>query len=132
VALDSGGDPTANYTPETAKDHFRIIRCEEKNGKRIVGVVNIAVYGKVKQDAVYVETQVEPVSGNWVKVTPLAPLPPGEYALVELLGKKGINTFVWDFGVNPSAPGNANARKPEPVQDNHPPMLQKRKRPAKP
>jgi len=132
VALDSGGDPAADYTPETAKDHFRIVRCEEKKGNRIVGVINIAVYGKVNQNAAYVETKVEPISGNWVKVTPATPMPPGEYALVELLGKQGINTFVWDFGVNASAPGNANARKEDPVTTDEPPVLQKRKNPAKP
>ncbi len=132
VALDPGGDPLADYTPETAKDHFRIVRCEAKKGNRIVGVVNIAVYGKVNQDAMYVETKVEPVSENWVKVTPATPMPPGEYALVEILGKQGINMFVWDFGVNVSAPENANARKEDPVRANEPPVLQKRKNPAKP
>lgn len=132
VALDSGGDPAADYTPETAKDHFRIVRCEEKKGNRIVGVINIAVYGKVNQDAAYVETRVEPVSGNWVKVTPATPIPPGEYALVELLGRQGINTFVWDFGVNASAPENTNARKEEEVRADEAPVLQKRKKPAEP
>jgi len=132
VALDSWDDPAANYTPETAKDHFRIVRCEEKKGNRIVWVANIAVYGKVNRHATYVETKVEPVSRNWVIVTPVTPLPPGEYALVELLGKQGINTFVWDFGVNASAPENADARKEEPARANEPPVLQKRKNPAKP
>ena len=133
VALDSVGDTPATYTPETAKDHFRIVRCEEKKGKRIVGIVNIAIYGKAKRDVAYIETQVKPLSRRWVKVTPRVPLERGEYALVELLGHDGINTFVWDFGVDSSAPGNANSRKPEPVPDNYPPpVLQKRRSPARP
>jgi hypothetical protein len=132
VALDSGGDPSAAYTPETAKDHFRIVRCEAKNGKRIVGVINIAVYGKVNQNAAYIETKVEPFLGNWVKITPATPLPTGEYALVELLGKRGINTLVWDFGVNAAAPENTNVRKEDPVSDNQPPVLQKRTNRADP
>ena len=132
VALDSGGDPSAEYTPQTAKDHFRIVRCEQKKDNRIVGVVNIAVYGKVSQKATYIETRVEPVSGNWVKVTPATPLATGEYALVEILGKEGINTLVWDFGVNASAPENQGSRKEEPARDNNPPVLQKRKKPAEP
>jgi len=127
VALDSGGDPAAAYPPETAKDHFRLVRCEEKKGKRIVGVINIAVYGKVNQNAAYIETNVDPLSGSWVKISPAQPLPPGEYALVELLGKQGINTLVWDFGVNAFAPANTNVRKEDPVSDNQPPVLEKRR-----
>ena len=120
-------DPSTDYTPETAKDHFRIVRCEEKKGNRVVGMLNIAVYGKVKQDARYVEIKVEPVSGRWVKVSPAAPLPSGEYALIELLGKQEINTFVWDFGVNAAAPANTGAVKPQPEKANEPPVLMKRK-----
>ena len=127
VALDSWGDPSAAYTPQTAKDHFRIVRCEEKKGKRVVGVINIAIYGKVNQNAAYIETNVEPLAGNWVKITPAKPLPSGEYALVELLGKQGINTAVWDFGVDPSAPPNTNVRKEDPIPTDQPPTLQRRK-----
>jgi len=128
VALDSGGDPSAAYTPETAKDHFRIVRCEEKKDKRVVGVINIALYGKVSQNAAYIETNVEPLVGNWVKIRPAKPLTPGEYALVELLGKQGINTAVWDFGVNPSAPSNTNVRREDPIPDSQVPVLQKREK----
>ncbi len=127
VALDSGGDPSAAYTPQAAKDHFRIVRCEEKKDKRVVGVIRIAIYGKVNQNAAYIETNVEPLAGNWVKITPAKPLPSGEYALVELLGKQGINTAVWDFGVNPSAPPNTNVRREDPVPTDQLPVLQKRK-----
>jgi hypothetical protein len=132
VALDSSDDPAANYTPATANDHFRIVRCEEKDGKRVVGVINIAVYGKVKQNASYVDTKVEPVSGSWVRVRSTTPLQAGEYALVEILGKQGINTMVWDFGVNPSAPPNSNAKKEEAVRENQPVVLQKRNKSKEP
>ncbi len=109
VAIDATGDPPAPYTVESAKDHLRIVRCEQKKGNRVVGMINIAIYGKVKQEADYIEARVESVSGPWVRVTPASPLAPGEYAMVEVLGKEGMNEFVWDFGVNPAAPPNPGA-----------------------
>jgi hypothetical protein len=130
VAIDSD-DAATSYRPETAQDHFRLVRCEEKKGNRIVGALNVAIYGKVKEQADYLETKVEPVSGRWVRVRPAAPLPPGEYALVELLGKD-INTFVWDFGVNPAAPANTDALQSEPGRPSEPPVLVKPKSQGKP
>jgi hypothetical protein len=114
------GDPSRGYSSATAKDHLRIARCQVKKGNRIVGAFKIAVYGKVKQQVQYVETKVEPVSDFWVKITPSIPMKPGEYALVELDEKGSMNLFVWDFGVNPSAPPNTpifltNPEKSEPV-----------------
>jgi hypothetical protein len=71
--------------------------------------------GKVNQEQNVIPTTSQRLTGGWVKVTPVAALEPGEYAVVELLGKEGMNTYVWDFGVNPSAPANAGALQPEPA-----------------
>jgi hypothetical protein len=109
VAIDTTGDPPAPYSVDTAKDHLRIVRCDEKKGNRVVGVINIAIYGKVQQQASYIATKVEPVSGPWVKVSPAVPLESGEYAMIESLGKEGMNEFVGDFGVNAAAPPNPGA-----------------------
>ncbi|MGB7190495.1 MAG: hypothetical protein WBD10_10190 [Acidobacteriaceae bacterium] len=46
--------------------------------------------------------------GYWMKVTPKSPLLIGQYALVEVLGPKYLNTDVWAFGVNPSANENTD------------------------
>lgn len=93
-------------TAGAAKDRFRIVRCEQKNGNRILAVYKIAIVGKVEQQARNIETRAEPVSEHWLKITPSSPLDPGEYALVELDEKGAMNLFVWDFGVNPDAPEN--------------------------
>jgi hypothetical protein len=94
-------------------DRFRIVRAKVKGGKRIVGNIKRAVNGKVSQDESYVKTTIDRVSGGWLKLTPTEDLAPGEYVLVEMKGGEGMNLYVWDFGVNPNAPANANPWKPD-------------------
>jgi hypothetical protein len=96
-------------------DRFRIVRMQEKQGKRVAGDIKVAVYGKVSQEQKLVPTTAQKLTGDWIKVTPSSPLIPGEYALVEMLGKDGMNLYIWDFGLNPSAPANPMAWKPEPA-----------------
>ena len=100
--------------PLPPPDRFKIVRLETKGEKRIVGEIKIAVYGKISQDAKFVPTTIQPMAGGWVKLTPTESMPGGEYAVVEMLGKEGMNLYVWDFGVNPNAPANKVAFKPDP------------------
>ena len=110
--------------PEEPWDRFGIVRMQSsKQGKRIVGDIKVAIYGKVKQEQKLVPTTAEKLNGGWVKITPTAPLAAGEYALIEMLGKEGINLYVWDFGVNASAPANGLVIKPE-VSATAPPSSQ--------
>lgn len=94
-------------------DRFRIVRAYTKNGKRIVGNIKRTVTGKVSQEQQFVKTTISRIGGGWLKVTPTESLGSGEYALVEMAGKEGMNLYVWDFGVDPNAPANANPWKPE-------------------
>ena len=84
----------------------------------------------MKADQRFVPATVLEMTGGWVKISPSEPLPSGEYAIAEMLGKEGMNLYVWDFGVNPSAPANAFAWKPEksapPKKSDISPNLQKR------
>src|SRR4051812_10322619 len=116
VNIDQDQDPKTGPTSADASQHYRIVKVDQRKDSRVVGAIEIAVYGKVSQKANYVETRATPVSGDWVKVTPLQPLEPGEYALVEMLGKD-VNLYVWDFGVHPAAPQNDKAWRPAPVTD---------------
>lgn len=116
---DQGADastqgPQQAQQPDQPWDRFRIVRVDSKQGKRIVGDIKIAAYGKVSQNQKLIPSTAEKLTGGWVKVTPSSALAPGEYAVVEMLGKEGMNLFVWDFGVNPSAPANPRSWKPEP------------------
>jgi hypothetical protein len=98
-------------------DRFRIVRTEIKNGKRIVGDVKRQVTGKISQEQHLVKTTITNVAGGWLKLTPIESLAPGEYAIVEMMGKEGMNLYVWDFGINPKAPANANPWKPDAKPD---------------
>lgn len=102
--------PQQPQQPQQPWDRFHIVRTQSKKGKRVVGVVKFNPLGKVSQQQSLVPTTCQQLTGGWVKVTPTAALEPGEYAVVELLGREGMNTYVWDFGVNPAAPANAGAQ----------------------
>ena len=94
-------------------DRFRIVRTEVKGDKRIVGAIKTAVYGKSSQEQEVVPATAEQFGEGWIKLTVKAPLQPGEYAIAELLGKQGMNSYVWDFGVHPEAPANLAVIRPE-------------------
>jgi hypothetical protein len=115
---DTGGDSpaSASGSADLPYDRFKIVRMQTKGGKRIVGDIKIAIYGKVKQEQKLVPTTAQRLTGGWIMVMPTESLDPGEYALVEMLGKEGLNLFVWDFGVNPNAPVNGAAWRPSAAQ----------------
>jgi len=124
--------------PLDPAERFRLVRLDEKtrkndrkSGARVVSNYKIAFYGKVKEQQTIMPATVQPVSGGWLKIVPEARLAPGEYALLEVLGPKAINSFVWDFGVNPAAPANSGSWKPVQPQtsqtgSNDSPVLQGR------
>lgn len=114
----SSDGPEQPEQPEQAVvpfDKFIIVRAEVKGGRRVVGEVKRAAAGKVAQEQHAIKTTIDRVTGGWLKITPTEPMTPGEYALVETVGTEGMNLYVWDFGVNPKAPANANPWKPEAV-----------------
>jgi hypothetical protein len=111
INLDANAEAREDIASKTSAaelpwDRFRIVRAQVKGDKRIVGAIKTAVYGKVSQEQEAIPADNEQLGEGWVKVTPKAPLDPGEYALAEMLGKQGMNSYVWDFGVHPNAPAN--------------------------
>jgi hypothetical protein len=97
---------------------FRIVRAETKKDDRVIGNLKVTFSGKASQEGNFIPANVEKVgTGEWVKITPAQDLPPGEYAVVEMLGPEEMNLYVWDFGVNRQAPGNPNTWRPAPASN---------------
>lgn len=135
---DDPGDVKKNTKPaaELPWDRFRIVRAHVKGDKRIVGAVKVTMSGKSSSEEDVIPAGAVQLAQGWIKLTPQAPLAPGEYAIAELLGKEGMNSFVWDFGVHPDAPANMSVIKPETAAPKQPPpapdeteKLQKRDQP---
>jgi hypothetical protein len=107
-------EPQGPQQPEQPLVPFdHIVHTKVKGGKRIVGELKRAPNGKISQDQNFVKTTIDRVSGGWLKLTPIEELVPGEYVLIETKGNEGMNLYVWDFNVNPTAPANANPWKPD-------------------
>jgi len=111
---------TKRSEPQLPWDRFRIVRVQIKDDKRIVGAIKTSLSGKVSQEQDSIPATAEQFGEGWVKLTPKAPLEPGEYALVEELGKQGINSYVWDFGVHPNSPANLAVIRPEKTKSGAP------------
>lgn len=128
----AGKGKTGSSSPGNAaapQERYAILSMEKTKDARIIGSLNIAIYGKVSEKENRIKVTATPLGRSWVKITPAEPLPPGEYAVVELLDKGQINLYVWDFGVDPAAPANANAwtaRQPDAGQSGENPGLTKR------
>jgi len=108
----SDKDSASKPAPDLPWDRFRIVRVQVKGDRRIVGVVKFGLTRKVSQQEDIIPVNAEQFAEGWVKLTPKAPLAPGEYALAEILGSQGMNSYVWDFGVHPDAPANLSVIKP--------------------
>ncbi|MGH9565335.1 MAG: hypothetical protein ACRD4I_05095 [Candidatus Angelobacter sp.] len=115
--VNAGATPDASQSASATSqqvtlpwDRFRIVSLDLRPDKRIVPSIKASSDGDSTQQSV-VKTTDEQLTGGWVKITPVAPLSQGEYALVELLGNEGINLYVWDFTMNADAPANPNAEQ---------------------
>jgi hypothetical protein len=111
-----GGSPSSGYV---------MVRADVRTDARVLASFNIGLVGSgVKQQEDVVDTTVEMLpGGHWMKVTPKQPLDFGEYALMEIVSDREVNTGVWDFGVHPVKPENRDAIKPGP---NRPATLERR------
>lgn len=118
------GQRPAVASQEELANRFRILRVQLKRNRRIVGAIRISYTGMAKpEEQNFIPVRIKQISGGWLEVIPGIPLPMGEYALVEISdSRKEMNLNmqaiyvpdnIWDFGVNPAAPANPQAIKPE-------------------
>jgi len=104
-ATPSGGAENSGYV---------VVRLNTLSDSRIVNSFRLALLGvKPQPDVTEMKSEDLP-GGHWMKLTPVQPMDPGEYALVEVLSSHELNQDVWDFGIHPDAPENTEAIHPEP------------------
>jgi hypothetical protein len=76
-----------------------LVSAKVKGGKRILESIRSLFGQELSQDRKEISIQRWEVAPDIYRFTLSEPLPPGEYALAELL-EDGINMYVWDFGVD--------------------------------
>jgi hypothetical protein len=104
-ATPSGGEQQSGYVIE---------RLDIRKDARVVDSFRIAQLGTGKKQPDIIEMKQDDLpGGHWMKLTPVEPLEPGEYALIEVLNDHQVNLNVWDFGVNAKAAESLEAIRPE-------------------
>jgi hypothetical protein len=123
---------SGNGRPTSDAFRFKFVKLEPKKNSRVLATLKTSMTGESSQDKTMVDTVGTLLPGGaWIKIEPKQDLAPGEYAVAELIGEQEMNMYVWDFGVNPNAPANPMAWKPQPVKQAPagPPTLEKRQKP---
>ncbi|HMD39771.1 MAG TPA: hypothetical protein VKH15_10845 [Candidatus Acidoferrum sp.] len=85
-----------------------LVRAKVKGNKRMLESIRSLFGTELSQDRVEISIQRWEVAPDIYRFTLSEPLPPGEYALAEILDD-GLNLFVWDFGVDAAAPASKAA-----------------------
>jgi len=101
VRLDAA--PEALFAAGRASDDSRYVlaRLKPKGEARQVEAIEVNMLGRnPTHSGDYIELDSQTIAPDVFKLTPRRPIPPGEYAVVEYLGKN-LNMFMWDFAVDP-------------------------------
>lgn len=84
-----------------------LVRAKVKGNKRTLESIRSMFGQQISEERDDIAVQRWEVAKDVYRFTLSAPLPPGEYALAEIL-QDGLNMYVWDFGVD-EAPKAASA-----------------------
>jgi hypothetical protein len=88
----------------TSGPEVELIRVTVKGNKRILESIRSMFGEEVGRESNTISIQQWEIAKTVYRYTLSQPLPPGEYALAEIL-PDGLNLFVWDFGVDGAAGG---------------------------
>ena len=98
--------------PGESGPEVELVRATVKGNKRLLESIKSYFGEQVEEKRNTMSLQRWEIAPTVYRFTLGEPLPPGEYALAEIL-PDGMNLFVWDFGVDTAA-GAANAKPPAP------------------
>jgi hypothetical protein len=101
---DSGLERT--HRQGTSGPDVELIRATVKGNKRILESIRSIFGEEVGRESNIISIQQWEIAKTVYRYTLSQPLPPGEYALAEIL-PDGLNLFVWDFGVDGVAGGKS-------------------------
>jgi hypothetical protein len=87
----------------TSGPEVELVRATVKGDKRRLKAIHSIMGQEISADMNTVAVQRWEIAQNVYRFTLSEPLPPGEYALAEIL-PDGMNVFVWDFGVDGGPP----------------------------
>lgn len=100
-------NPTAIWQssrPGMDGPEVQLVRATVKGGKRRLESMKSMLGQQISSEMNTISIQRWEIAKNVYRFTLSEPLPPGEYALAEIL-PDGLNIFVWDFGVD-APPGH--------------------------
>ncbi|MGB6960535.1 MAG: hypothetical protein WCA40_16775 [Candidatus Acidiferrum sp.] len=83
-----------------------LVRAKVKGNKRLLASIRSMFGEKISENRDDISIQRWEVAPDVYRFTLSAQLPPGEYAIAEIL-QDGLNVFVWDFGVDAAAASTA-------------------------
>jgi hypothetical protein len=86
--------------PGESGPEVELVRATVKGNKRQLESIK-SLFGQLEENRNTISIQRWEIAPTVFRFTLSEPLPPGEYALAEIL-PDGMNLFVWDFGVDPS------------------------------
>jgi hypothetical protein len=94
--------------PGESGPEVELVRATVKGNKRLLESIKTYFGEQVEEKRNTMSLQRWEIAPTVYRFTLGEPLPPGEYALAEIL-PDGMNLFVWDFGVDPAAGAKAAA-----------------------